>query len=183
MSLNHWYYEKADTRGFARFAEIRKQALRMPRELFLEAFPVPALLVVDAHQVSADGAILDQSEDMQLLTGTIAGVAILHYLDRLAFLCKRPGTRYADLVWVGRSSVNDIAVTVDSVSKVHGYFSLDNGKWTYTDRRSTNGSLLNDQPVDAGRKNVLHDGDRLQLGLEVTLVYMTPERLFERAIS
>ncbi len=117
---------------------------------------------------------------MQLLTVSIKSAAVLRYLNRIAFLCKRPGNPYAHLVSIGRSASNDIAIAVDSVSKVHGYFALDGDSWSFTDHSSTNGSLLNDEPLQAGEKYPLADGDFLQLGLEVTLEYFTPGRLYDR---
>ena len=183
MTDAHWHYQGADEGGFVAFDELRRRAQRMTREQFARELPVPALLVVHRETESAASEPLDlEHEGVQLLTVSVKSASILRYLNRVAFLCKRPGNPYAHLISIGRSASNDIAVAVDSVSKVHGYFARDDESWCFTDHGSTNGSQLNDQPVVAGQKNVLRDGDVLQLGLEVTLQYFSPERLYNRVL-
>ena len=179
MAELNWHYEGVDEGGFAAFEDIQEQARKMTPEEFERRFPVPALLVVYREPESSD-APLDPSSQagVQLLTVSIKSAAILRYLNQIAFLCKRPGNPYAHLISIGRSASNDIAIAVDSVSKVHGYFAQDAGIWSFTDHSSTNGSLLNDQPLQAGQKSTLREGDLLQLGLEVTLEYFTPSSLF-----
>lgn len=177
-----WYYAGVDEGGFVAFDDIKALAREMDPEEFERRFPVPALLVVYYEPEESEEPLHASSQGgVQLLTMSIKSAAILRYLNRLAFLCKRPGNPYAHLVSIGRSASNDIAVAVDSVSKVHGYFALDGDLWCFTDHGSTNGSFLNDQPLETGRKNTVADGDLLQLGLEVTLEYFSPARLYERA--
>ena len=186
MTRTTWHYNGSDDRGFVTFARLRKRAQFTTREQFSQDFPVPALLVVHGQGTSDESNTDDETleDGLQLMTTSIGGFSILRYLDRVAFVCKRPGNRFAHLISVGRSASNDIVVGVDSVSKVHGYFSAngDDGHH-YTDHSSTNGSLLNDRPVKAGEKNLLRDGDRLQLGLEVTLEYLSPSTLFDRLMK
>ena len=181
MTDTSWHYEGSDADGFAAFEEIQDRARQLPRDEFVRHFPVPALLVVYREPEVGSEPVDPASQGVQLLTVSIKSAAILRYLNRLAFLCKKPGNHFAHLVSIGRSVSNDIAITVDSVSKVHGYFALDGDDWTFTDHSSTNGSLLNDKPLAAGQKNTLRDGDLLQLGLEVTLELFLPERLYDRA--
>ena len=181
MTQTTWHYQGTDDRGFVTFARLRKRAQFITRERFAQDFPVPALLVVQGKEPSDPLAAEEASDDgLQLMTTAVGGFEVLRYLNRVAFVCKRPGNRFAHLVSVGRSPSNDIVVAVDSVSKVHGYFSFDGDERHYTDHNSTNGSLLNDRPVKAGEKYLLHDGDRLQLGLEVTLEFLSPATLFDR---
>ena len=181
MDSTSWHYKGADQEGFVAVEELQKRGRQITREQFLEEFPVPALLVV-YRESDAQGGTLDPSSGagVQLLTVSIKSASILRYLNRVAFVCKRPGVPFAHLISIGRSSSNDISVAVDSVSKVHGYFALDGDRWCFTDHGSTNGSLLNDQPIRSGQKNVLRDGDLLQLGLEVTLEYLSPGKLYDR---
>lgn len=182
MTEAGWYYQGADDDGFAAFEDIRRRALKTPRDAFLRQFPVPALLVVYREQGPAAAQPDPETSDgVQLLTISVKSAAILRYLNRVAFLCKRPGNPFAHLISIGRSASNDISVTVDSVSKVHGYFARDGESWGFTDHASTNGSLLNDRPLKAGEGAVLSDGDLLQLGLEVTLEYLSPGSLYARA--
>lgn len=184
MSDTSWHHPGADSGGFVPLEAVQESARNLSKEQFLEEFPVPALLVIYREpDASKSGALDPSSQGVQLLTVSIKSAAILRYLNRVAFVCKRPGNPFAHLISIGRSASNDISIAVDSVSKVHGYFASAEDGWQFTDHSSTNGSLLNDTPLDAGQKHVLADGDLLQLGLEVTLEYYSPERLYERAIG
>ena len=178
-----WHYPGADSGGFVAFEELQERARGLSQEDFVQEFRVPALVVV-YREPDAEGGTLDpSSQGVQLLTVSIKSASILRYLNRAAFICKRPGNPFAHLISVGRSASNDIAIGVDSVSKVHGYFARDDeaGSWSFTDHSSTNGSLINDKPLESGQKHQLQDGDFIQLGLEVTLEYYSPKRLYERA--
>jgi hypothetical protein len=176
-----WHYPGADSGGFVAFEEIQARARGLSEEDFVRELPVPALVVV-YREPEGDGGVLDpSSQGVQLLTVSIKSASILRYLNRVAFICKRPGNPFAHLISVGRSASNDVAISVDSVSKVHGYFARDGEIWSFTDHSSTNGSLLNDKPLESGEKSELKDGDFIQLGLEVTLEYYSPRRLYERA--
>lgn len=180
MSNETWSCPGVDDNGFIAYESLQKRARNSNREDFAEAHPVPALLVVYRDPESLKSGTIDpSSEGVQLLTVSIKSASILRFLNRVAFLCKRPGNPYAHLISIGRSPSNDISIGVDSVSKVHGYFAREDAEWCFTDHSSTNGSLLNDEPVRSGQKNTLHDGDVLQLGLEVSLEFFTPKRLYD----
>ena len=153
----------------------------MPLEQFLGEYPVPALLVVYRERDLGQEAIDPTDSGVQLLTVSIKSTAILRYLGKVAFIAKRPGNPFAHLISVGRSAKNDITVAVDSVSKVHGYFvPEDEMGWSFTDHGSTNGSLLDDEELESGRKYPLEDGVLLQLGLEVMLEVLSPEALYHK---
>ena len=192
MTLSGWHYEKTDSRGFVAVPDLRKPARRMTRAQFVQEFPVPAILVVDRPEDSAEreppapgGGLPESSvaQGLQLLTASFASHAILRYLNRVAFVCKRPGNLLTHLVSIGRSARNDISIGVDSVSKVHGYFSTSGEELYFTDHNSKNGSFLNDRSVEAGDKNPLRDGDLLRIGVEVTFEYLSPGALFDRLRS
>ena len=179
-----WYSAEADDQGFVAFEYLQNQAARMTEEQFVEAFPVPALMVVyrGVDQAESEGMDPNQS-GVQLLTVNVRSAAILRYLGRVAFLCKRPGNPFAHLISIGRSANNDISVAVDSVSKVHGYVVNEDGSLKFTDHGSTNGSRLNGHDLQANKKYPLDDADILQLGLEVMLELMSPESLYRRCVA
>ncbi len=185
MDTANWSCPDADEHGFVPFELIRKETARKTREQFLEAFPAPALLAVvgDGGPGPSQGAKTVDPNDsgVQLLTVSIKSTAILRYLGKLAFVTKRPGNPFAHLISVGRSANNDITVAVDSVSKVHGYFVREGKGWSFTDHGSTNGSTMAGKELERGGKYTLHDGAVLQLGLEASLQYLTPESLYARA--
>ena len=179
-----WYCADADAQGFVSYDYVRREAARLGREDFLSSFPVPALMVVYRGLDQAESEGMDPSQSgVQLLTMSVKSASLLRYLSRVAFVCKRPGNPYAHLISLGRSANNDITVAVDSVSKVHGYVVIEDGLWRFTDHGSTNGSRINGHELVAKEKYTLKDGDVLQLGLEVMLEFMTPDTLYNRAVS
>ncbi len=184
MSQPDWYCPDANEHGFVPFELLEERAAQRSRDQFLRDFPLPGLLVVyRGTEPGASGDVLDPTDrGVQLLTVSIKSTAILRYLGKVAFLTKRPGNLFAHLISAGRSVNNDITVSVDSVSKVHGYFVLDEDHgWCFTDHGSTNGSLLDDAELVAKRKYPLRDGNLLQLGLEVTFEFLSPDSLYSRA--
>jgi hypothetical protein len=115
--------------------------------------------------------------------GDVEVVDVSRYAGRAAFLVKRPGGLFPGMITLGRALNNDIAFMVGSVSKVHGYFRQEGDRWSYTDQRSTNGTLHNQRRLDAGEKVVLRDGDRLQFGEELACLFVRPESLAERLLA
>lgn len=181
---SRWYCADADEQGFVSYEYIRREAARLDLDGFKKGFPVPALMVVYRGVDQAESEGMDPGQSgVQLLTMSVKGAAILRYLSRIAFVCKRPGNPYAHLISIGRSVNNDITIAVDSVSKVHGYVVIEGDECFFTDHGSTNGSRINGQELEAGRKYPLRDRDVLQLGLEVMLEVMHPETLYRRAVS
>ncbi len=185
MKSSNWSSPDADEHGFVSFDLIRGKAAQLTRDQFAEEFPVAALMVMFGGAGSAQGGDpLDvRDSGIQLLTVSIKSTAILRYLGKLAFIAKRPGNPFAHLISVGRSASNDITIAVDSVSKVHGYFVLDGGGWCFTDHGSTNGTTLNGDELSTGEKYRLFDGSMLQLGVEATVEYLSPDALYDRALS
>ncbi len=184
--MSDWHCPDADEHGFVPFEVLEERAAHDSREQFLRAFPVPALLVVYRAQDSSGDAEADTIIDptdrgVQLLTVSIRSTAILRYLGKVAFVAKRPGNPFAHLISVGRSVNNDITLTVDSVSKVHGYFVSGDDGWSFIDHGSTNGSRIDDVGIVSGRNYPLRDGNLLQLGLEALLEFLSPESLYRRA--
>jgi len=185
MNTEPWSCPAADEHGFVPFDLIRAKASSSTLEEFLQEFPMPALVTVfggtDPNQ--SGEAIDPTSSGVQLLTVSIKSTAILRYLGKLAFVAKRPGNPFAHLISVGRSTSNDITLSVDSVSKVHGYFVQEDPGWRFTDHGSTNGSSVNGGEVESGEKVPLFDGSILKLGVEAMLEFVTPESLYQRGLD
>ena len=184
MNSSNWSSPDADEHGFVAFDLIKERAAQQTRDRFIEEYPAPALMVLFGGAGSAHGDALDvRDSGIQLLTVSIKSTAILRYLGKLAFIAKRPGNPYAHLISVGRSASNDITLAVDSVSKVHGYFVRDGGGWCFTDHGSTNGTTLNGNELSTGEKYRLFDGSVLKLGVEALVEYLSPDALYDRALS
>lgn len=62
---------------------------------------------------------------------------------------------------IGRSSSADLQLDVDSVSRNHALVARSNFGWMLRDLGSTNGTLVNDQPI---KEHPLADGDQIRIG-------------------
>lgn len=70
---------------------------------------------------------------------------------------------------IGRSSRSDLPLEQESVSRNHARISRDQGGWTLYDLGSTNGTYVNDRPIQQKR---LADGDQIKIGRSI-LKFMT----------
>ena len=71
-------------------------------------------------------------------------------------------------ITIGRDSTNDVWVPDDTVSRSHAELRLRDGSWTVTDLQSSNGTRLNNEPIE--RAQVRHM-DEIQLG-DAVLLFM-----------
>lgn len=182
MTESAWHTPDADDTGFVSLYRLAKRAGTLERDDFVRAYPVPAL-VAHYEEESIKDPAKEEGSGVQLLTMAMPSSGILRYLNKICFLCKRPGNPYAHLVSIGRSHTNDIVLAVDSVSKVHGYFVEGAGGWSYTDRSSTNGSALDGETIEPGTHVTLRDGCHIKIGLDVTLEVLEPVSLHARLLT
>jgi len=183
VSDTPWRAPEVDEEGFVSMAKLAKRARQISCEEFVERYPAPGLWVVlrDSDVQQGDGVLDPSDSGVQLLTMSIKSTAILRYLNKVGFVCKRPGNPFAHLIAIGRSVRNDLVIGIDTVSKVHGYFVNQDGRWFFTDRTSTNGSAINERPLEPGVRTPIADRDFLRLGIEVTLQFLLPETLWDKA--
>lgn len=79
-----------------------------------------------------------------------------------------------DITFVGRSRRNDIKLTDPKVSGKHFKVFRIGRKFFVEDLRSTNGTLVNGQRVEAGEGFELGEGDRIRLGRTVLRIESLP---------
>src|SRR5690349_9987542 len=79
-------------------------------------------------------------------------------------LIKKPGAQFGDRITVGRTSNNDIVLAHHTVSRLHVYFRLRDGRWWITDAGSKNGTALGDVDLAPRRETQIADGDQLWIG-------------------
>jgi pSer/pThr/pTyr-binding forkhead associated (FHA) protein len=67
---------------------------------------------------------------------------------------------------VGRAEANEVMLLDDrrSVSRRHAELQWDQGQCWIIDLNSKNATLLNERPIETGRRYVLRDGDRIGVG-------------------
>ena len=183
MSVQTLKISGTNEEGFLHLAKVREAIRSLSQEQFLKKYSVPALYVASLDTQTAGPQDDPSVESVRPQLLTIAGASLrpLRYLDRLAFLAKRPGNPFPHFVSLGRSANNDMVVALDNVSKLHGYFTHGGEEWAYTDHGSTNGSILNGQRLEPLQRTPLADGDRLKIGAGITLRFVLPNSLFHLA--
>ena len=170
--------------GFIALQRLRRTARDGSLASFVKTYPVPAVLVVDIGVGAAEGNPAATAQaGPQLVTLFKSGKSAFRYLDEVAFLLKRPGNPFPQFISIGRTPNNDVVIGVETVSKLHGYFTQREGRWFVTDFRSTNGILLNDTPIESGTPHPVATGDRIRWGDQILTEFLTPQALYERALA
>ena len=82
----------------------------------------------------------------------------------------------SNMICVGRADDNDIVLANHTISKLHSYFlaSADQKLYEIVDANSTNGTLLNSTRLTAYENHLLSNGDQVQFGPTIKMVYLTP---------
>lgn len=170
--------------GFVSLQHLRRVARDGSLSSFVKTYPVPAVIVVDVGIGATTGnpAATTQSGP-QLVTLFKSGKTAFRYLNEVAFVLKRPGNPFPQFVSVGRTTNNDVVLGVETVSKLHGYFSQTDGRWSLTDFRSTNGTFLNDERLESGKPVPVATGDRVRWGTQIVTEFLSPQALYERALA
>lgn len=109
-----------------------------------------------AREQSQVECIAPESEDMARAT-----LLVIQGIDQ--------GARFEvgdDRLSIGRGHQNEIRIPDTEISRQHAYVGKENGKYTVSDRNSSNGTFVNGVPV---RTAPLENGDRVQIGRSVLL--------------
>lgn len=171
-----------DTEGFLPFAKLRREARQQGQDEFCDVFAVPAIQVVDVGGTARHGdPEATVGPGIHHHTSISSGVSALRYLEQVSFLTKRPGNPFPSFISLGRAANNDIVIAVDTVSKLHAYFTLDTDGWHLTDYNSTNGTQLNGQLIESNKATPVADRDELPFGTEIAAVFLGPESLYAKA--
>jgi hypothetical protein len=85
-------------------------------------------------------------------------------------------------VFVGRASNNDISIPHPTVSKLHAYFTLEQGRWWVVDVGSSNGTTVNGMKAPARAKTALYDKDVVVFG-RCAFSFLLPRSLYELVAS
>jgi pSer/pThr/pTyr-binding forkhead associated (FHA) protein len=77
-------------------------------------------------------------------------------------------------ILLGRRGGVDVLLPDGHVSLVHARIERRKGEYFLVDDGSTNGTRLNDVPVEAGVRQQLHEGDRINIGRYALIVSLAP---------
>jgi hypothetical protein len=168
-------------------ADLRARLSKVSLDEFCKAHARPALHLAlqvkpsgkTARIVGPDGKSTEERSYERTAVIPPNAVSVQRYNDRIAFLSKRAGNPFPHMISVGRALNNDLVVVLSTVSKLHGYFLCEGTTWTYIDHGSRNGTRINDTPLAKNERKTLAAGDRIQLGLELQAVFLTPEKLYD----
>ena len=120
--------------------------------------PVP---VAEPHGAHIAAAVSDpgdeEEEDPETLASKPPTCMLIDRQSGRTFKAEAPSA----IIGRERSQV-DIVITDPNASRVHAQLSYDGTNWTITDRRSTNGTLVNDVDVT---ECILKNGDFITIGL------------------
>jgi hypothetical protein len=176
----------ASKEGFLSREVLEAQARAQTADTFQKVYAFPALHVVDITMGAPDSKG-DRDRTMQaggqLLTLLKGNASAFRYLHETSFLVKRPGNPFPQFISVGRAANNDIVFAVDSVSKFHGYFTIDADRWFVTDFRSTNGTEVNSKRIEPTVPTLVNDGDRIRFGEHVVALFLEPASLHAKLRS
>jgi FHA domain len=75
---------------------------------------------------------------------------------------------------IGRDPGNDLVLATKSVSRQHALISQAGGRWFIEDRRSFNGTLLNNERIRSGVPLPLRHSDRIEIG-PLVLIFSAPD--------
>lgn len=178
------------------FEELCRGARDLSRDDYLATYPSPALLIYeeddeggtneDTIRFKAGGKKQHESdwlsktyEDMVIPQEGGTGPSLV------AWVCKRRGSNnpFENVVSIGRMKHNDIVINSSVISKVHAVVLLDppaadgSRRYHLRDQNSTNGTLLDGDPVPGGSQRTLADGTSLWLG-SLRAQFVLPDTLF-----
>jgi FHA domain len=140
--------------------------------------PAPALVVVEVARTSTRGggeelAYARTVGPLEANEGDLGG-SPKQYLDRVAFLQKRPKNPFPNMISLGRARNQDVCLALGTVSKVHCYFIRSGDEWSIVDQRSRNGTFLEGQRLVSSVPTPLADQALLRFGDEVTVRFLLP---------
>lgn len=169
-----------DVTGFIEEDVLKKAAQRLTSDDFTETYGHPALVFVAAEPLDVN----DETRGGRFQTAVGKAGGAKHYHHRVAFIVKRPGNPFLNMITIGRAGNNDIVVDVPSVSKFHAFLEQQkDGAWSVTAQPSVNGMRVNDAPLASEEKRTLADGDRIFIGEDLSATFLLPKTLYKRLRS
>lgn len=155
-------------------------ASRATEEQFAQRFPHP-FLVQRGGEEDADGAAEYGTQIIRRPgSAGVGGSMVGREKRRVYRVAKKEGGAFAQMITVGRTPNNDVALIHPSVSKFHAHLqkTTDPNVYFISDAGSTNGTLVNGIRLEPSEKKELQDGDRVSFGGELQYVYHTAPGFF-----
>lgn len=173
------------TVGFRPMTEHLREAERLPSDSFLKEHRFPMLLWPRSKDLREDTPLQFETYESEYgdkepadhYHGTESQIAQTLVVE----IRKQASSATTNMIYVGRAADNDIVLANHTVSKLHAYFlpSEQGGSYEIADANSTNGTKLNNRRLAAYENHPIFNGDRIQFGPSIQMVYLTPQGLYE----
>jgi hypothetical protein len=130
-----------------------------------------SMKVTDAFPAFDPNAQTRESREATVAKETFGAAAVI-------FLAKTDRNPFASMITVGRATNNDVCLPLQTVSKLHAYFTKLPTGWRIYDQRATNGTLVDEVRLAPGDSLPVTDGTRIALGPDAKARFYAPEGLF-----
>ena len=166
-------------------AQFVREHVAMPIGQFRERHPHPFLLMESGQAVTAEEtgyqtAIVGAERPVALFAPEQAS-AIPEARRRVLLLpvTRAPRSPQARRITVGRSSMNDLVLRFDQVSKIHAYFvPREHGPGlALVDAGSTNGTTVNGVRLVPDERIDVFDGDEIEFGPGLPFAFLATDTL------
>lgn len=155
----------------------------LQKSAFVRASPHPFLVSSEGVEPTAgdrdfetvtSGSATDRARFQRSLQVTLK--------SRVVPVVKDPKQPFPDKITVGRTVNNDLVLRHASVSKFHGYFTIDPHTFdaTVVDAGSTNGTFVNNVRLGAMGKRRLANGDAVSFGGDTDYLFLFGADLYSR---
>lgn len=164
-------------------------ATQLDEKAFVERHPNPGLVIKKKGKLATEDQF-DSELDWRTRTKkglyaqkAAAGSPVPGRKDPLAklsfaALAKSQRNPFAGMITVGRTPNNDVVLTFSSVSKLHAYFQVENGKWAIRDSMSSFGTFVNGEKVPPERAVPVQDGTLIGFGPDTECQFLSPKGLY-----
>jgi hypothetical protein len=129
--------------------------------VFKGRYRTPVLIVVGKAAELVDGP--SGGDKTMVAERSAASKQATALVDRVFPVAKAPHAQRGPIM-LGRSGDNDIAIPEYSISKRQCYFEFEADGIKITDCGSTNGTLVDDDPIPPREPVVIRDGTKISLG-------------------
>lgn len=144
---------------------------------------LPALWIEDVPETqgtTGEDLHYRRTLESQRAMQTLSGGNAQRYLNKVAFLLKRPGGLFPHMITIGRASNSDLVLALADVSKVQAYFMKSGDQWQIVDQRSHNGTYLGPQRLEPTQPTPLDSNSVLRFGESLTLRFLSSQDLRAR---
>src|SRR5438309_475036 len=159
--------------------DLRTASEKMSLDQFTATYARPALHLTlhlaSRPRTGGDTKSAQEKSYERTATELPSKISVNRYHNRIAFLAKRAGNPFPNMISLGRALNNDLVIMLSTMSKLHGYFMCEGAAWSYIDHGSKNGTKINDEVLKKNERRAIRGGDRLRLGLELTATFVPTE--------